>query len=87
MHIVVDWLLQTSVMPIVVGAATGAMAGLVTGCAMPAARRAAWLASVAWLAHLAAVGSGLIREGSVADYGGVVLVCALVGAWICRRAR
>lgn len=87
MHIVLDWLLQTSVMPLFVGGATGAMAGLVKGCAMPAARRAAWLASSALLAHVAVVGSGLVREGAMADYGVVVLICVVIGAWVCGRAR
>lgn len=88
MPILVVWLLQTSVMPLVVGGVTGAMTGLVwKGCAMSPGRRAARVAAGAWLAHLVVVGSGLVREGSVFDYGAVVAACVAVGAWACRRAR
>ncbi len=88
MPILIVWLLQTSVMPLVVGGATGAMTGLVwKGCAMSPGRRAVRVAAGAWLAHLAVVGSGLVREGSVFDYGAVVAACVAVGAWACRRAR
>lgn len=83
------WFVQTSVMPLFVGAVTGALAALVWGrsCAASTRRRALWAGLAAWAAHLAVVGGGFIREGSVWDYGVVALVSVVASELACRRRR
>ena len=89
MSIVLLWFAQTSIMPLAVGAATGALAQFAWGgqCPASAMRRAIWSALASWLVHLACVGSGLIREGSIWDYAVVLLACVAATAWVCRGAR
>ncbi len=82
-----DWLLQTSVMPLCVGAATGWLAPLVLRCGVKAAARAAWGAAAAWVAHLALVGSTLVREGSNWDYAAVLVATVAVLLWRCAPSR
>jgi len=81
------WFVQTSVMPLFVGAVTGALAAWVggSGCATGWWRRAIRAGAAAWTAHLALVGSGLVREGSTIDYAAVILISALSSAMHCGR--
>lgn len=85
--IFLPWFVQTSVMPLFVGAVTGALATWAwgKGCSMPLGRRAFRAGAAAWIAHLALVGSGLVREGSIVDYAAVVLISAVVSVLNCRR--
>lgn len=78
-----DWLLQTSVMPLCVGAATGWLAPWVLRCGGRATARAASGAAAAWLAHIALVGSALVREGSNWDYAAVLAATVAVLLWRC----
>lgn len=88
MQIFLVWLFQTSPMPLFIGGVTGWMAGLVWGaCVMPPVRRAMWAGLSAWAVHLVAVGSGLLREGSMWDYGVVIVVSVAISALRCQRAR
>ncbi|WP_298289696.1 hypothetical protein [Thiomonas sp.] len=88
MSIFLLWFVQTSVMPLCVGAATGALAGVAWrgGCAAGWARRAGLGALASWGVHLALVGGGLLREGSVWDYAAVVVAGVTASEWVCRRA-
>ena len=81
------WLLQTSIMPIAVGGATGLLAPMAwPGCGVRALRRMAWAAGAGWLAHMALVLVGLVRGGEVIDYAVVVTVVVATLLWRCRRA-
>ena len=76
-------------MPLFVGAATGLLAPLVwgRGCGAPAVRRVLTVGLSAWAVHLALVGGGLVREGSLLDYVCVLLVSAAAGALSCGRVQ
>jgi hypothetical protein len=77
------WLLGTALMPLALGGALGALAPrlLHTG---RAARVAAWCALAALLVHLLLVGSGVVRDGAMLDYGAVLATAWGVAAWRCR---
>ena len=83
------WLIQTSIMPLVVGGATGALAPIAwgAGCAAGRIRRVTWTGGAALVGHLAAVGVGVLREGSIWDYALVLLIATLTSATLCRSAR
>ncbi|CUA93259.1 hypothetical protein [Thiomonas bhubaneswarensis] len=85
----VSWLVQTSIMPLFVGGVTGALAPVVwgSGCRATLARRLLLAGGAAWLLHLALVGSGLLREGSIWDYAAVMLAGTLASAAACRAER
>ena len=87
--IFLSWLIQTSLMPLFVGALTGGLAHLAwgSGCAASWGRRAGWAAMGALLLHLVLVGSGLLREGSIWDYVAVMLAASLISAAACRGGR
>lgn len=90
LSIFLSWLIQTSLMPLFVGALTGALAHLAWGgggCAACWGRRASWAATGALLLHLVLVGSGLLREGSIWDYAAVLLAASLISAAACRGGR
>lgn len=89
MSIFLLWFVQTSVMPLVVGAATAALTPIAWGraCPMSAYRRAAWVAMAAWLGHVVFVGVGLLREGSVWDCAAVVVLSVVGSAATCRSGR
>ncbi|GEM_PF-3154748 len=84
-----SWLIQTSLMPLFVGALTGGFAHLAwgDGCVVSWGRRASWAAIGALLLHLVLVGSGLLREGSIWDYVAVMLAASLISAVACRGGR
>ncbi len=84
-----SWLVQTSIMPLFVGGATGAFAPVAwgSGCAAGRARRALFAGGGALLAHLVLIGSGILREGSIWDYAAVLLAATLVSAALCRSKR
>jgi len=79
------WFVQTSLMPLCVGAATGLLAPWAwgPGCAQPALRRAVFAAGAAWGVHLLFVGSALVREGAMLDYGAVLLASVVASAVGC----
>ena len=80
-----SWLLATSVMPLLLGAAIGAISPwILRPCASPRSRQALRAALAAWALHLALVGSGLLIEGDMSDYGAVLLAALLASAWGCR---
>ena len=83
------WLAQTSIMPLFVGGATGALAPIAwgSGCAAGRARRSLVVGGGALLAHLVLVGSGILREGSIWDYAAVVLAATVLSAALCRAKR
>jgi hypothetical protein len=87
--IFLSWLIQTSLMPLFVGALTGGLAHLAWGggCAVSWGRRASWAAIGALLLHLVLVGAGLLREGSIWDYVAVMLAACLISAVACRGGR
>lgn len=87
MSIFLLWFVQTSVMPLCVGAATGALAGVVWrgGCAAAWMRRVGPAAMASWVVHLTLVAGGLVREGSVWDYAAVIVAGVAASEWICRR--
>ncbi|CDW94135.1 conserved membrane hypothetical protein [Thiomonas sp. CB2] len=84
-----SWLIQTSLMPLFVGALTGGLAHRAwgSGCAASWGRRASWAAIGALLLHLVLVGGGLLREGSIWDYAAVLLAASLISAVACRGGR
>jgi hypothetical protein len=69
-----------------VGAVTGALAPWASGggCSVPSWGRALRAGAAAWIAHIALVGSGLVREGAIIDYAAVVLISSVVSALNCR---
>ncbi len=71
----VSWLLGTSVMPLAVGGALGALATRLLRAGR-AARCAAHCAAAALGVHLLLVGSGALRDGAMLDY-----LAVLVAAW------
>lgn len=87
--IFLSWLVQTSVMPLFVGAVTGGLAPLAwgKGCAAGWKTRAILAAIAALLPHFMLVGSGLLREGSIWDYATVLLAACLASAAVCRGGR
>lgn len=87
--IFLSWLVQTSLMPLFVGALTGGLARLAwgRGCAASWGRRASWAAMGALLLHLVMVGGGLLREGSIWDYVAVMLAASVISAVACRGGR
>ena len=69
------WLLGTSVMPLAVGGALGALAPRLLRAGRTA-QCAAWCAAAALGAHLMLVGSGVLRDGAMFDY-----LAVLAAAW------
>ncbi|OYV34105.1 MAG: hypothetical protein B7Z83_08830, partial [Thiomonas sp. 20-64-5] len=80
------WFAQTSIMPLFVGMLTGALAPWAwgKGCGLSSTRRALRAGIAAWIAHLALVGGGIVREGSIVDYAAVVLMSAMASELSCR---
>lgn len=87
--VAIAWLVQTSIMPLALGAATAALASLAwPGCAAGLRSRVAWAAGAAWVAHVALVLGGVVRDGAVVDYAAVIAATVAALLWRCgRRAR
>ncbi|SCC92015.1 conserved membrane hypothetical protein [Thiomonas sp. X19] len=82
------WLAGTSVMPLVVGGAIGAVSlRVLRPCASRLGRQVFWAALAALVTHLVLVGSGLLRDGAVLDYASVLAAAVAASALACRRAR
>lgn len=81
LSLLLSWLASTSVMPIAVGGAIGAVGKRVLQpCRGRLGRQVLWGAAAALVVHLALVGSGLLREGAMMDYGAVM--ASAIGACV-----
>ena len=86
LSILLSWLANTSVMPLLVGGAIGAASKRVLRpCAGRLRRQVAWAALAALLVHLALVGSGLLREGAMLDYACVLAAAVAASVLACMR--
>lgn len=82
------WLAGTSVMPLVVGGAIGALSlKVLQPCGSKLGRQVRWAALAALVAHLALVGSGLLRDGAVLDYASTLAAAVAASVLACRRSR
>lgn len=82
------WLAGTSIMPLAVGGAIGAVSTRVfSPCASGVARQMLWAALAALLTHLALVASGLLRDGAMLDYASVLGAAVAVSTLRCRRRK
>lgn len=80
------WLVSTSIMPLAVGAATGAAGAVILRpCAASARRLATWAAIAALAAHLLVVAGVGLDDGDMRDYAAVLLSAVAASVLACRR--
>ncbi|MDE2128624.1 MAG: hypothetical protein KGJ74_03030 [Betaproteobacteria bacterium] len=86
LSLLLAWLANTSVMPLLVGGAIGAASKRVLRpCVGRLRRQVAWAALAALLVHLALVGSGLLRDGAMLDYASVLAAAVAASVLACMR--
>ena len=86
LSLLASWLASTSVMPVFVGAATGAAgARVLRPCAAGARRLAAWAAVAALAVHLLLVAGIGLDDGDMRDYAAVLIAAVVASAAACRR--